>query len=114
MSGQERPCSLLDLWHEPVSNGTQSRWRAGRFRLTKEEVEAELGHGQFTEDELLCALTPPARLLARAPVSDFQVGCAAGGLWQSAGSVTRSCDDTVLERVAGRWRGERAGACLWG
>ena len=114
MSGQERPCSLQGLWHEPVSNGIQSRWRAGRFRLTKEEVEAQLGRERLTEDELLCALTPAARLLARPPISDFQVGCAAGGLRQSASSVSCSSNDTVLECGAGRWRGERAGACLSG
>ena len=114
MSGQERACSLLDPWHVPVINGIHSQWRAGRFRLTKEEVEAELEHGLLTEDELLCALTPPARLLARAPISDFQVGCAADALWQGAGSVPWVPDDTVLGYAAGRWRGARAGACLWG
>ena len=114
MSGQKRACSLLDLWHVPVSNGTHSQWRAGRFRLTKEEVEAELGQGQLTEDELLCMLTPPARLLARAPISNFQVGCAAGDVWQGAGSVPRISRRHPPGVRAGLWRGERAGACLWG
>ncbi len=77
MPGHDCAGCLLNPAHAAASNGAcAEQWRSGRFRLSKAEVEAELRLGGLSEDRLLRALTAPARLLARPPISDFQVGCA--------------------------------------
>ena len=73
MSGEEK--CLLDSQRTAVSNGVPPQWHSGQFRLTAEEVAAELERGSLSEDQLLCDLTAPVRLLARPPISGFRVGC---------------------------------------